>query len=119
VLEKIYVRGSLKNRENGFELAVKNLVDTATLAGLGPVVVDEVSYPPEALSWVTERGEWRGDTLSYHTPAPFSFGAQARIVVQGQPLSPGEHSLTLTALVSEAGRVQFSVKDEVSGGEAG
>jgi hypothetical protein len=74
-------------------------------------VVDEVSYPPEAIAWVTERGEQRGEALSYRSPAYFSYGAQARIVVQGQPLASGEHSLTLTALVSEAGRLQFSVKD--------
>jgi hypothetical protein len=43
----------------------------------------------------------------------FSFGAQARVVVLGQPLPPGEHSLTLTAQVGEAGRVQFTVKDTV------
>ena len=115
VLEKIYVKGSLKNTANGFELAVKNVVDSANVAGLGPLVVDEVSYPPESISWVTERGEQRGDALSYRSPAYFSFGAQARILVHGQPLSAGEHSLTLTALVSEAGRLQFSVKDIVAG----
>jgi hypothetical protein len=111
MLAKVYVKGSLKNNENGFELAVQNVVDSATLVGIGPLVVDGTSYPPEAITLVSSRGEWRGDALSYRNPAPFSFGAQARVLVQGHTLPPGEHSLTLTTQVGEAGRVQFTVKD--------
>ncbi len=113
MLAKVYVKGSLKNHEQGFELTIQNVVDSATLVGIGPLVVDGTSYPPEAITWVSGQGEWRGDALSYRNPAPFTFGAQARVLIQGQPLPPGEHSLTLTAQIGEAGRIQFTVKDSL------
>jgi hypothetical protein len=36
LLQKVYVKGSLKNNEDGYEFALKNIVDTGTLVGIEP-----------------------------------------------------------------------------------
>jgi hypothetical protein len=46
LLQKVYLKGSLKNNEDGFEFALKNIVDTGTLVGMNPLVVDGESIPP-------------------------------------------------------------------------
>ncbi len=40
VLAKIYVKGSLKNTEKGFEFTLKNVVDSGTVVELGPITAD-------------------------------------------------------------------------------
>ena len=37
LLAKLYVKGSLKNHENGFELKLKNIIDSTWLTGIGPI----------------------------------------------------------------------------------
>ena len=42
LLARLFVKGSLKNTENGFEMKLKNIIDSGTLVGLGPLVVDDI-----------------------------------------------------------------------------
>ena len=39
LLAKLYVKGSLKNTETGFEFSLKNIIDSTMLIGIGPVTV--------------------------------------------------------------------------------
>jgi hypothetical protein len=38
---KLYVKGSLKNTETGFEFSLKNIIDSTMLTGIGPIGVGE------------------------------------------------------------------------------
>ena len=44
LLAKLYVKGSLKNTETGFEFSLKNIIDSTMLIGIGPVTVGERDY---------------------------------------------------------------------------
>jgi hypothetical protein len=113
-LEQVYVRGSLKNTVGGFELVLRNNIDTATLVGIGPVTVDGTAYSGASLSVKTPRAERRGDQLGYGNPLYLPVGTEMHITVQGELLAPGEHRLLFVANVGEIGRVQFEAHDVVA-----
>ena len=69
VLAKIYVQGSLKNTEKGFEFNLKNVVDSGTLVELGPITVDGKAYEAAALTIVIQQQRARrrsGDAPEPH-----------------------------------------------------
>ena len=114
VLENIYVRGSLKNNPEGFQLALRNNVDTGTLIGLGLLTVDGASFPPASLVLKTARSEKRGDQLGYSNSLYLPVGTDVQLRVLGQPLAPGAHHLVFVVNVAEIGRLQFEAADEVA-----
>jgi hydroxymethylglutaryl-CoA reductase (NADPH) len=113
LLKKLYVKGSLKNTENGFEFVIKNNIDSGTIIGVAPLAVGEASYPPAAMTVKTARGEWRGDEISSANAIFAPYGGETTISVRGQPLAPGEHQLAFALLTREAGRLQIELSDTV------
>jgi hydroxymethylglutaryl-CoA reductase (NADPH) len=114
LLAKTLVSGSLKNNVNGFEFKLKNIIDSATLVGMGPLVVDDSSFTPDALMLKVGQTEIRGDVLTRSNSLPFRISNEALITVTGTPLQPGPHKLTIQVLTREAGRFQFSVTEPLS-----
>ncbi len=114
MLSHIYVKGSLKNTEGGFEFTLKNTVDSGTIIGIGPLTVDDEGCPPEALSITTRQGQKRGDEISGRAPVYLPYGTEAHITVAGKALTPGEHRVVLAVLTSEAGRLQIEFRDAIS-----
>jgi hydroxymethylglutaryl-CoA reductase (NADPH) len=119
VLAKIYVQGSLKNTEKGFEFNLKNGIDSGTLVELGPITVDGKAYEAAALTIVTgspERGfqERGGDQVTRTAALPVYIGSTFTIRVNGERLVAGEHALNVSVLTREIGRVRFDFKDTVA-----
>ena len=114
MLQKLFVHGSLKNTPTGFEMKIKNIIDTGTLIGIGPVVVDGTTYAPATLRITTSSGEATGDQLSRAHSLTIRAYSEARLQVTGEPLAPGEHQIKLQMLVNEAGQLQFSITEALS-----
>ena len=111
VLASVYVRGSLRNTANGFELGMKNQIDSATLVGMGPIVVDGVTYPPEAITLTTSRGQWRADQVGYRNPIYLGWGIEMKVLVESSPLPAGAHTIIVNAVEGSIGSVKFEVGD--------
>lgn len=114
MLAKLFVKGSLKNTEDGFELKLKNIIDSGTLIGMGPLVVDEASFAPNACRVKVGEKEVGGDQITRTAPVSVRAFSEIRVRVQGQPLQPGDHKLTLQVFTNEAGKLQFSVTEPLS-----
>ncbi len=114
LLAKILVPGSLKNTASGFEFKLKNIIDSATLVGMGPLVVDDSGFTPDVLMLKLGQTEIRGDLLTRTNSLPIRISNEALITVTGAPLQPGPHKLTISVLTREAGRLQFSVTEPLS-----
>lgn len=114
LLKKVYIHGSLRNTESGFSFALKNVVDTGTLVGVGSLVVDGKDYMPASITIKTNRGEWTGDQINYRNPIVFAYGSEAQFLVQGEPLAPGPHHLVLAAIAGEVGRLQLEMDDTIA-----
>jgi hydroxymethylglutaryl-CoA reductase (NADPH) len=114
VLAKIYVQGSLKNTEKGFEFNLKNVVDSGTLVELGPITVDGKAYEAAVLTVVTSSGERGGDQVTRQNPMPVYIGSTFTIRVNGETLAAGEHAINVSVLTREIGQLHFDVKDTVA-----
>ncbi len=114
MLAKLFVKGSLKNTEEGFELKLKNIIDSGTLVGVGPLVVDEASYPPSACQIKVGEKELPCDQLTRSAPLSVRAFVEIRLRVQGAKLQPGEHKITMQVFTNEAGKLTFSVTEPLA-----
>ncbi len=114
MLAKLFVKESLKNTEDGFEFKIKNIIDSGTVTGMGPVVVDETSYGPDACRLKVGEKEVVGSQITRSAPVPVRAFSEIRVRVLGSPLAAGEHKLTLQFFTEEAGKLQFSITEPLS-----
>ncbi len=114
MLAKLFVKGSLKNTEDGFELKLKNIIDSGTLVGMGPLVIDEASFAPAQCRVKVGEKEVGGDQITRTAPVSVRAFAEIRLRVQGQTLQPGDHKLTMQVFTNEAVKLQFSVTEPLS-----
>ena len=111
VLANLFIKGSLKNTAQGFELKLKNIIDSGTIVGLGPLTVDETSFPPDQITLSVKDRSVRGDQIASATPFPVYVLSEIVISVSASPLPPGEHKLGFLLHTREAGRMQFTVSE--------
>lgn len=114
LLEKLVVRGSLKNNASGFEIKLKNIVDSGTMSGMGPLVVDDTPYPPQDVTLKIGGVEKSGDQITRNEPMSVQSYVEIFVNVKGTPLQPGSHKLSFQVQTFEAGRLQFSVTETLS-----
>ena len=114
VLTKLYVKGSLKNNEKGFQFDLKNVVDSGTLVEIGPIIVGDKSYEAAFITVVTSNQERTGDQVTRTNPLPVYLGMLFSLRVNGDPLTPGEHTFTVSILTREIGRIKFDFQDTVA-----
>jgi hypothetical protein len=113
ILAKLYVKGTLKNTETGFEFSLKNIIDSTMLSGIGPIVVGDKSYDGSAIRLVMGDAHWQGDQVSKTNLVPVKMGVPLRVLVQGDPLPAGEVKVSVTATTSDIGKIKFDVKDKL------
>jgi hypothetical protein len=113
LLQKVYVKGSLKNNEDGYEFSLKNIVDTGTLVGINPLVVDGESIPPAMIRLISDRGEVYGNQVTNRTPVPIPVQIMTRFVVKGSPLPTGQHEIGISLVTREIGLVKFKITDTI------
>jgi hypothetical protein len=114
LLEKVYVKGSLKNIEGGFEFKLKNIVDSGTLGGVVSLTIDGETIPVTNIRLTAGTRQFQAQEITFRAPAPFPYGTQATIqATTEQPLSAGVHAIVLTVNVIEAGKLQIKVSDEI------
>jgi hypothetical protein len=112
VLARLFVKGSLKNTPNGFELKLKNNIDSGTITGLS-LSVDETAVPAEAVTVAVGAKEFNGSEITSRTPVTVWAYIEITLKVAGAPLAPGSHPINFQVLTREAGKLQFSVTEEV------
>lgn len=113
ILAKLYVKGTLKNTETGFEFSLKNIIDSTMLSGIGPIVVGDKSYDGAAIQLTMGDKEWQGDQVNKTNLVPVKMGVPLRVMIQGDPLPAGEVKVTVTATTSDIGKIKFDVKDKI------
>jgi hypothetical protein len=113
ILAKLYVKGSLKNTETGFEFSLKNIIDSTMLSGIGPIVIGDKSYEGAAITMTLGDQTWPGDQISKTNLVPVRMGVPLRVIVQGEPLPAGEAKVSVTATTSDIGKIKFDVKDKI------
>lgn len=113
LLAKLYVKGSLKNTDSGFEFALKNIIDSTMLIGIGPISVGGMNYEGEAISMTAGDRTVNGAELSRGNPVPVRVGAPMKIAVSGDPLPAGAQKVSVATTTSDIGTIKFEISDTV------
>jgi hypothetical protein len=114
LLAKLYVKGSLKNTDTGFEFTLKNIIDNTMLVGIGPVTVGDRNYEGAALTLTVGDKTISGADLSRQTSFPARMGMLLKIVVAGDRLAPGAQKITVAGTSSDIGKFKFDISDNVT-----
>ncbi len=111
VLKKLYVKGSLKNTDEGFVLSIRNTLAPGTITGIAPLQVDGQSYPLEKISLQVGEASLPASEISVSAPYQFPLNATATIRVAGEALASGAHQVVITVKSQEVGELKISVSD--------
>jgi hypothetical protein len=114
LLEKVFVKGSFKNTDTGFEFKIKNIVDSGTMGGLKGLSVDGNPIPTSDITVRSAYGERKADDITYQNPLPLNYGSEVTIHAVGEALAPGAHQLVLSIVAIEAGRLDLKVSMDLS-----
>lgn len=114
LLAKLYVKGSLKNNDGGFEFALKNIVDSTLLIGIGPIAVGDQQYEGVAITMTLGDKIVTGAELSRQNPIPVRMGMPLQVAVAGAQLAPGAQRIAVAATTSDIGKIKFDINDVVA-----
>ncbi len=113
LLAKLYVKGSLKNNDSGFEFALKNIIDSTMLIGIGPITVGEKNYEGESITMTVADKTVNGAELSRANSIPVRMGVPLKVVITGEKLTSGQQRVSVSATTSDIGKIKFDVSDTV------
>ena len=114
LLKKVYVTGSLKNLDGGFQFSLKNVIDTGTLGGIKALTVDWTEVALATITVKTRDLEKKAEEISFRNSIPLRINMEATFMVAGQALNAGEHEIKLAINVLEAGKIEIPIKDKVA-----
>jgi hydroxymethylglutaryl-CoA reductase (NADPH) len=114
LLAKLYVKGSLKNHEKGFEFALKNIIDSTMLIGIGPITVGEKNYEGESINMTVGDKTVNGAELSRTNSVQVRMGVPMKVSVTGDKLEAGTQRVTVAATTSDIGKIKFDINDSVA-----
>lgn len=125
--KRLYVRESLRNTANGFELVIKNSVAPSTLIGFGPLTIDgrvveeerlglSLARPPVAFGRPPEPLTRMAKHVTPSKALRFDLNSAACVQVAGQWLTPGEHHISLVVKTKEVGDITIEATDLVTEG---
>jgi hydroxymethylglutaryl-CoA reductase (NADPH) len=114
LLAKLYVKGSLKNNDGGFEFSLKNIIDSTMLIGIGPITVGEKNYEGEAITMTVADKSVNGAELSRSNSVPVRMGVPLKVVIAGEKLTTGAQKVSVSATTSDIGKIKFDISDTVA-----
>ena len=112
-LRRLYVKKSLKNTEEGFELMLRNVLADAVLIKPLEIHVDSKPIPIGSIKLITESGSVLNKDVSESNPVNFSLNTAVTIRVEGIKLEPGEHEIVFVATTKDYGSIKFNVRDSI------
>ena len=115
LLRRLYVRGSLRRTENGFQLDLKNTLGSGYARRLLPLQVNGETLPLETCFFEVD-GE-RHAFADVTPESPFSLALNRTSVLGGEGVSVPEGlvEVTIGFEVQGLGDLSFSVKDTPAG----
>ncbi|UCC64676.1 MAG: hypothetical protein JSV36_06420 [Anaerolineae bacterium] len=113
MMQRMYVKGSLKNQGSGFVFQVKNLIDSGSVSGVAKLAVDGEQLALDGATIELGGKVRQVSEISWSAPIYVSYGATATFFVPGA-LPAGEHTLNVQLNVPELGRLSLPITDMVT-----
>lgn len=113
MLKKLYVAGSLRNTESGFQLSIKNTLAPGTIVGLGPITVDDAAYDATVITVEMDDEEGSASEITPDAPLPFRMSSTATLRVEAASLPAGTHHISIVTMTREAGKLAIQATDAI------
>ena len=116
LLRRLYVKGSLRNTEEGFEFQLENALGAGYAQELLPLTIDGQELPKEDCFFSLGDEPVAFSAVDEATPFTLAMNKVTTIVVRGRRLEEGQHRIGMGFVVVGLGKMAFEVTDHV--GEA-
>lgn len=113
MLKKLYLKGSLKNTEEGFQFQIRNTLAPGTISAIIPLVVDGTTYPLTE-TVIVGKEPVAASEISKERLVTFPINSVVTMMVKGVKLSAGEHAVVIGVMTKEAGELKWDVADTVA-----
>jgi hypothetical protein len=119
LLRRLYVKGSLRNVEDGFAFDLRNQLGSGYADAVLPLTLDGADVPKDRAAFEVD-GErtWFVDVSPEH-PFTLAMDRALTVVVEGAQLRAGAHTIGIGFVVTGMGEMKFEVTDSVADGGAG
>jgi hydroxymethylglutaryl-CoA reductase (NADPH) len=113
MLKKLYLKGSLKNTEEGFQFQIRNTLAPGTISAIVPLVVDGTTYPLTG-TVIMAKETITASEISKEKLVIFPINSVVTMMVKGVKLAAGEHTIVIGVMTREAGELKWDVADTVA-----
>ena len=113
LLRRLYLKGSLKNNQSGFEFQLRNRLGSGYAHKLWPLTVDGAEVPPEKSAFDLEGAGTTFDAVSKENTFTLSMNKTITIRVEGTTLEPGARKIGMGFDVPGLGTLKFDFTDVV------
>src|SRR5262245_20140994 len=114
LLRRLYVKGSLRNIDGGYELDLKNSLGSGYAEQVLPLTLDGAGVPLEAAGFIVDGEAIRFDAVTAEKTITLAMGRVVTIRVEGDPIPAGKHKIGIGFVVTGMGKMQFDVTDAVA-----
>ena len=115
LIKRIYQKGSLKKTDDGASVVLKNVLGPGFISGFNYVKINDVTYEPYEVKFVTNGQELLGTEVSEANPIAFRLGQSGTLIMSGKAsVVEGANKIVIEAMNPEAGKVVLSVEDTLA-----
>ena len=114
LLKRLYVKGSLRNNDDGFQFELKNNLGSGYGTELLPLVLDGKELPRENSYFALDTQETAFTAVGKDKPFTLAMNKTSRILVKGVSLSEGPHRIGFSFIAQGLGKLGFEVNDIVT-----
>lgn len=112
LLRRLYVKGSLRNSEKGFEFDLKNTLGSGYGVKLFPLTLDGEELPLKSCYFILEGKETPFEAVSEENPFTLPLNKSITILAKGVTLPPGPHRIGFGFVAQGLGKLGFDFVDE-------
>lgn len=113
LLRRLYVKGSLRNVNGGFEFDLKNGLGSGYAEQVLPLTVDGGEVPIADARFIVDGEALRFDEVSPERTMTLGLNKLVTIAVDGHTLDAGKHKLGIGFMVTGMGKMEFDVTDAI------
>lgn len=113
LLRRLYVKGSLVNRDDGWAFRLKNNLGSGYAKGMLPLTLDGADVPLEKSFFTAEGADAPVCFADVNEQRTFGLqmGKVVSITIKGDPLPAGAHTVGMGFIVPGLGKLRFDFSD--------
>ena len=113
ILRRLYVKGSLRNTDDGFEFQILNKLGSGQARRLLPLSVDGDDLPLENCAFLLDGENVSFQEVTKDNPFAMALNKATLISARGVSLSEGSHTIGMAFEVGGFGVLKFDFVDTV------